>query len=165
MNTGLPTTTGAYPVSDDVVQVSIGHPSLVNYAAYKEAYESLTGDTNTLPATVPVGGLDCTVTGNGTGAVLFRQSKFAPLKIDQPYGKQQAIYLNENVTDLFNLATGGGGVPQLTVPFDSGQSLQASPSLSSVALANLWDTSAPGYITGGYSRNAKNSFDGFRNDV
>lgn len=161
MNTGLPTTTGAYPVSDDVVQVSIGHPSLVNYAAYKEAYESLTGDTNTLPATVPVGGLDCTVTGNGTGAVLFRQSKFAPLKIDQPYGKQQAIYLNENVTDLFNLATGGGGVPQLTVPFDSGQSLQASPSLSSVALANLWDTSAPGYITGGYSRNAKNSFDGF----
>ena len=161
MNTGLPTTTGAYPVSDDVVQVSIGHPSLVNYAAYKEAYESLTGDTNTLPATVPVGGIDCTVTGNGTGAVLFRQSKFAPLKIDQPYGKQQAIYLNENVTDLFNLATGGGGVPQLTVPFDSGQSLQASPSLSSVALANLWDTSAPGYITGGYSRNAKNSFDGF----
>ena len=161
MSTGLPTTAGGYPTSDDVVEVSIGHPSLVNYAAYKDAYESLTGDTNTLPTTVPGGGLDCTSAGNGTGAVLFRQSKFSPLKIDQPYGKQQAIYLNENVTDLFNLSTGGGGVPQLTVPFDSGQSLQASPSLSSTALANLWDTTAPGYITGGYSRNAKNSFDGF----
>jgi hypothetical protein len=52
-------------------------------------------------------------------------------------------------------------LPQLTVPFDSGQTLQASPSLTSAALANLWDTTAAGYITGGYSRNAKNSFDGF----
>jgi hypothetical protein len=161
LSSGLPTTSAAYPTNDDVVQVSIAHPSLINYAAYKNAYESLTGDINTLPATVPGAGLDCTSSGNGTGAVLFRQSKFAPLKIDEGYGKQQSIYLNENVTDLYNLATGSGGVTQLTVPFDSGQSLQASPSLSSAALANLWDTTAAGYITGGYSRNAKTSFDGF----
>ncbi len=158
---GLPTTATSYPVNDDVVAVSIAHPYLVNYTAYREAYESFTGDTNTLPATVPAGGLDCSAGGNGTGSVLFRQSKFAPLKIDQPYGKQQAIYLNENVTDLYNLSTGSGGVSQLTVPFDSGQSLQASPSITTPALANLWDVSAAGYITGGYARNAKTSFEGF----
>jgi hypothetical protein len=61
----------------------------------------LTGDTNTLPITVPGGGIDCTSAGNGTGAVVFRQSKFAPITSDQSYGKQQAIYLNENVTDIY----------------------------------------------------------------
>ena len=45
--------------------------------------------------------------------------------------------------------------------FDTGQTLQPSPSLSSPALANLWDESAAGYITGGYSRNGKTSFEGF----
>ena len=161
LSTGLPTTAPGYPTNDDVMQVSIAHPSLVNYTAYRDAYIAITGDSNTLPVTVPAGGIDCSDSGNGTGAVLFRQSKFAPLKIDDNYGKQQSIYINENVTDLYNLATGSGGVTQLVVPFDSGQSLQASPSLSSAALANLWDVSSPGYITGGYSRNSKNSFDGF----
>jgi len=163
--TGLPTTNSGYPANDDkVVSVSIAHPFLVNYAAYRDAYIALTGDTNTLPATA-TGGVDCsdaiTGAGNGTGAVLFRQSKFAPLQIDNSFGTQQAIYLNENVTDLNNLATGLGGVTQLIVPFDSGQTLQASPSLTTASLVNLWDATAPDYITGGYSRNAKCSFDGF----
>ncbi len=161
LSTGLPTTAGAFPTNDDVVQVSIAHPSLINYQAYLAAYIAATGDNFTLPATVPPGGIDCTSVGNGTGGVLFRQSKFAPLKSGENYGKQQAIYLNENVTDLYNLATGNGGVTQLQVPFDSGQSLEASPSLSSASLANLWDVTSPNYVTGGYSRNAKSSFEGF----
>jgi len=161
LDTGLPTTSPGYPASDNVVQVSIAHPFLINYTAYRDAYVALTGDANTLPVNVPTGGIDCSNAGNGTGAVLFRQSKFAPITSDTKYGKQQGIYLNENVTDLYNLATGSGGVTQLVVPFDSGQTLEASPSLSSAALANLWDVTAAGYITGGYSRNAKNSYEGF----
>ena len=166
LDTGLPTTASSFPgaqvPADDTLAISIAHPFLTNYAAYRDAYIALTGDTATLPANVPSpAGIDCSSAGNGTGAVLFRQSKFAPLTQDQPYGKQQGIYLNENVTDLYNLATGNGGVTQLVVPFDSGQSLQPSPSLSSAALVNLWDTAAGSYITGGYSRNAKNSFEGF----
>ena len=162
LDTGLPTTSPGYPASDNVVQLSIAHPFLINYTAYRNAYVALTGDANTLPVNVPAGvGIDCSNAGNGTGAVLFRQSKFAPITSDTKYGKQQGIYLNENVTDLYNLATGSGGVTQLVVPFDSGQTLEASPSLSSAALANLWDVTAAGYITGGYSRNAKNSYEGF----
>jgi len=159
LDTGLPTTTNGYPSGDDVVTVSIAHPFLTNYTAYVNAYEALTGDINTLPAT-PTGGVDCSSAGNGTGAVLFRQSKFAPLVSDAKKGKQQGIYINENVTGLFNLSTGVGQAA-LQPTFDTGQSLQPSPSLSSTALANLWDTSAPGYITGGYSRNGKCSFEGF----
>ena len=165
LDTGLPTTTASYPGSqtpaDNLVSVSIAHPFLTNYTAYKAAYESLTGDINTLPVVLPTGvGIDCTVAGNGTAAVLFRQSKFSPLTSDSPYGKQQGIYLNENVTDLYNLST-ATGAPYAGLTFDTGQILQPSPSLSSAALVNLWDTTAAGYITGGYSRNAKNSFEGF----
>jgi len=156
---GLPTTIGAYPVNplgddDDVATVSIAHPFLINYEAYRNAYIALTGDTNTL---VPQGSqtfpLNCTSSGNGTGAVIFRQSKFAPLPSDDVLGSQQAIYLNENVTDLFNLAT------TLNPSFDTGQTLGPSSSLATAALQNLWQVSAPGYIN--YSRNAKSSFEGF----
>ena len=155
MPTGIPTTNAVYPTNDDVLQVSIAHPFLVNYTAFRDAYIALTGDTNTLPVAVPATGIDCSSTGNGTGAVVFRQSKFSPLKIDDTFGKIQAIYLNENVTDLINFA--------LATPtnFNTGQSLEASPSLTSAALANLWDPTAAGYVSGGYSRNAKNSFEGF----
>jgi hypothetical protein len=163
-DTGLPTTTGSYPTNDNVLEVSIAHPHLTNYTAYREAYESLTGDTNTLPATVPGGGIDCSSSagatlGLGTGAVLFRQSRFAPLTSDVAYGKQQGIYLNENVTDIISLAGVGGELNGLV--FDSGQTFGPSPTLSRTSLSNLWDPTAAGYITGGYSRNAKNSFEGF----
>jgi len=157
--TGLPTTNGSYPTTDNVVQVSIAHPNLTNYTAYRDAYIAITGDTNTLPAAVPAGGIDCTSAGNGTGAVVFRQSKFAPITSDNKYGKQQAIYLNENLTDMLALSGPGGALNGLV--FDSGQTFQASPSLTSAALQNLWDPTAVSYVTGGYSRNAKNSFDGF----
>jgi len=160
---GLPTTTPNYPANpipgasdDDIASVSIAHPTLINYEAYRNAYIALTGDVNTLadPGTV-VFPLDCTSSGNGTGAVLFRQNKFAPLTSDASLGKQQSIYLNENVTDL-NVLSG-----TLPVAFGTGQNLEASPSLSSAALVNLWDPTAPGYISGGYNRNAKSSFEGF----
>ena len=157
--TGLPTTNGGYPTTDNVVQVSIAHPNLTNYTAYRDAYIAITGDTNTLPAAVPAGGIDCTSAGNGTGAVVFRQSKFAPITSDNKYGKQQAIYLNENLTDMIDLAGPGGALNGLV--FDSGQTFQASPSLTTAALQNLWDPTAASYVTGGYARNAKNSFDGF----
>ena len=90
---------------------------------------------------------------------MFRQSKFAPVKSGEAYDIQQAIYINENVTDLYALSSAGGGT--LSPAFDTSQVLQASPSLTlDPALANLWDTAAPDYVAGGYSRNAKSSFDG-----
>jgi hypothetical protein len=144
---GLPTTTPSYPTTDEVVQVSIAHPWLKSYKAYTNAYKALTGDLVTLPAFGTA--VNCTsgAGGNGTAAVMFRQSKFAPLKIDDTYGKEQAIYLNENVADLTALATSLGNVA-----FDNGiQTLQASPSLVNIANLSIID----------YSRNAKTSFEGF----
>ena len=147
-----PTTTLSYPTTDDVVQVSTAHPWLRSYEAYRLAYISLTGDTTTLLANPgSQADLDMTDSGNGTASVMFRQSKFAPLKTDDSYGQQQAIYINENVTELNAL-----GISMPTI-FDSSQILQASPSLINVP--NLWDASLPGYIN--YSRNAKTSFEGF----
>ena len=149
---GLPTTSTNYPTGDDVLSVSIAHPFVQSYAAYKSAYESLTGDTATLPA--PGVAVNCTTaSGNGTAAVLFRQSKFAPLKIDDNKGKEQAIYLNENLADLTALAA------TLTPTFDTGQTFGASPSMTSAALQPLWLSTDPDFVN--FSRNAKNSFDGF----
>jgi len=148
----LPTTVANYPNTDNVVQVSTAHPWLISYTTYRNAYIALTGDIATLPV-VPVLAVDFNMTdaGNGTAAVMFRQSKFAPLKGDDTYGQQQAIYINENVTDLRELS--------LSMPtvFDSSQILQASPSIINVP--NLWDATLADYVN--YSRNAKTSFEGF----
>jgi hypothetical protein len=96
--------------------------------------------------------MDMSNAGNGTAAVMFRQSKFAPLKTDDTFGQQQAIYINENVTDLKAL---GISMPTL---FNSSQTLEASPSLANIT--NLTDSVAnPNYVN--YSRNAKTSFEGF----
>ena len=147
---GLPTTTPNFPGGNsDVVEVSIAHPFLTNYTAYRDAYIALTGDITTLPDPLPIAGIDCSAAGNGTGAVLFRNSKFAPLKSTESKGLQQNIYLNENVTDLNTFAVTFAPL----VNFVSGQTLQASPSLNGIpSLAAL---------PGGYSRNTKTSFDGF----
>jgi len=168
--TGQPTTRLSYFTNDDVVSVSIAHPSLTNYTAYRNAYVALTGDTQTLPINIPAAGINCTTgsgvptvpgdinSGIGTAAVLFRQSKFAPLPSSNKFGQQQGVYLNENVTDLTALAASIGAFS-----FDApiSQTLQASPSLTVPNLKNLWDTGSTNYITGGYDRNAKSSFDGF----
>lgn len=152
---GNPTTALTYSSNDDCVEVSIAHPHLLNFQAYRDAYESLTGDTTTLNVALPV---DCSfLNGNGTSAVMFRQSKFSPLKVDDQYGNSQAIYLNENVTELYNFSPAGGGTISPTFP--NGNVLQASPSLTGVNLQPLWDVGAAGYVN--YSRNAKTSFDGF----
>jgi hypothetical protein len=161
---GNPTTAPTYggTGTDDTIEVSIAHPYLKNYAAYKAAYESLTGDLGTLdPAINPITAvlpIDCTTTvGNGTAAVMFRQSKFSPLTVSESFGESQGIYINENVTDLYSLSVAGGGA--LNPSFTTSQILQASPSLTGANLKCLWDTTAPGYIN--YSRNGKTSFDGF----
>ena len=173
LNTGLPTTRGSYFTTDDVVSVSIAHPWLTNYTTYRNAYIALTGDTQTLPPTVPTTGISCTTgtgtpavpgipdinSGIGTAAVLFRQSKFAPLPSSNAFGQQQGIYLNENVTDLATLA-GNLGTINFDAPFNA-QVLQPSPSLTVANLENLWDPGSVNYITGGYDRNAKSSFENF----
>jgi hypothetical protein len=164
---GFPTARAAYLTSDDVVSVSLAHPSLTNYIAYRKAYIALTGDTQTLPSSIPAGGIDCTINTNigpgyssgvGTAALLFRQSKFAPITSSETFGTQQAIYLNENVKELQTLSNSLNPVA-FAAPFQA-QSLQPSPSLTTANLANLWnDTANPNYV--GFSRNVKTSFDGF----
>ena len=141
-----PTTTATYPTTDDVVQVSTAHPHVQSYATYRKAYVSLTGDITTLPVTPTTAfHRNMTASGNGTASVVFRQSKFIPLKTDDTFGKLQAIYLNENVVDLTALALGSA------ISFSSGQTFQASPSLIAV----------PALSAGNYSRNVKTSFEGF----
>jgi len=171
--TGEPTTRAAYLTNDNVVSVSIAHPSVSSYNAYRKAYVALTGDTGTLPVTIPAAGINCVTgtgtpavpgtpdinSGIGTAAVLFRQSQFAPLKSSETFGQQQGIYLNENVTKLQTFIN----TLAVTVLFDApiSQTLQPSPSLTVPNLANLYDPASAGYITGGYDRNAKTSFEGF----
>ena len=110
---------------------------------------------NPVTAVLPV---DCTTTlGNGTAAVMFRQSKFSPLKNDETYGNSQSIYLNENVTDLYDFSPAGSGT--INPAFPNGNILEASPTLSGGNLIALWDTTAVGYVN--YSRNTKTAYDGF----
>ena len=158
----LPTTRPAYPANpnanltdDDVVQVSVAHPWLSSYAAYRQAYITLTGDITTLPATPTLNvHFDMTASGNGTAFIMFRQSKFAPLKTDDTLGQQQAIYLNENTADLTALAV---SLTTLPAPMINGQTLQGSPSIVAVPVLGVAGT--PGFVD--YSRNVKTSFEGF----
>ena len=153
-DTEEPTTATSYPLTtgDDTLEIHTSHPTVSSYAAYKAAYESFTGDTTTLPATVPVGGIDCTTAGNGTANVLFRHSKFIPLQSDQVKGKQQAIYLNENIAELQTLSTTG---TLAGASFDTGQSITPSPSLYDIVPLRTVNNGE------GYSRNVKTSFETF----
>ena len=150
---GNPTTASDYPVAtgDNTLEVHISHPYVASYAAFKAEYEKLTGDTVTLPA--PGVAVNCTSGGNGTANVVFRHSKFIPLQSDVRRGKQQGIYLNENIVELNSLATTDPLLAGAT--FNNGQSLQASPSL--MAIAELQNVNGGA----GYSRNAKTSFETF----
>ena len=155
-STGEPTTASGYQNSNDnSIELHINHPWLRTYPAYRQAYIDMTGDTATLPSSIN-SDIDCI--SNGTAAILFRQSKFAPLKSDESNGKKQAIYLNENYSELNSLpgtANGNaastypsGGTSDMTAPGGS-QVFQASPTIG--ANANLST----------YSRNVKSSFNTF----
>ena len=157
---GYPTSISGYTGNnDDTVDVHITHPWVVSYAAYKAAYEYATGDTTTLPATIAPGSfIDCTSAGNGTAAVLFRQSKFISLTSDATRGKQQSIYLNEDIVKLNailpTITSGsfiyGNFATSLNSP-NGAQTFQPSPSLIAI----------PGLSTVNYSRNTKTAFDTF----
>ena len=155
---GKPTTASNYPLSDDnTLEIQITHPYIQNFETYRQAYIQATGDTDTLgdpaqPGTTVLPS-DCTSSGNGTARILFRQSKFIPLQSDQKYGKQQAIYLNENTISLKDLAL------VITQPWDSGQTLQASPSITDIP--TLSTASSVVNSGKGYERNVKTSFDTF----
>ena len=161
---GLPTTDAQYDNlnSSDTIEVQITHPYIQNFDTYRQAYINLTGDSVTLGA---VGsGLptilqaNCTSGGNGTANIVFRHSKFIPLQSDETYGKQQAIYLNEDVLDLAAMSTGSALAGQT---WQSGQVLSASPSIT--AIGPLGNASDPNLVNDGkgYERNVKTSFDAF----
>lgn len=150
---GNPTSAPSYdlPQGDQSIEVHITHPFVTSYAAYREAYINLTGDTETLPSTLS-GPIDCTSpNGNGTASVMFRQSKFIPLFSDQPKGKQQSIYLNENPSLLNSLANTD------PINFDTAQVLEASPTL--MFIQPLSNPANSDFVN--YSRNVKTSFETF----
>lgn len=155
-SSGNPTTSISYQSNnDDILEVHVEHPWVQSYAAYRQAYIDMTGDSSTLPALVG-SGVDCVA--NGTAAVLFRQSKFAPIKSDQDKGKKQSIYLNEDFDQLNGLpgtdngndanTYPSGGAGDMTAPSGS-QTFQASPTIANVSNLST------------YSRNVKSSFNSF----
>lgn len=154
-SSGNPTSASTYPVTtgDDTLEVHITHPWVSTYTAYKAAYEQLTGDLTTLPA--PGSVVNCADVqngGNGTANVMFRHSKFIPLQTDAFKGKQQAIYLNENINDLNTLSSTG---LLAGATFTTGQTLEPSPSLIQVTALSTVNSGD------GYSRNVKSSFETF----
>ena len=170
LSTGLPTTVAVYDNLgiDDTLEIQITHPYIQNFETYRQAYIQATGDTVTLGIAGDNGGKpvdppppllpqsNCTNSGNGTARILFRQSKFIPLQSDQKYGKQQAMYLNENTISLNALAT---APPFLSVQWDSLQFLEASPSIIFIPTLSI----SPTVVNSGkgYERNIKTSFDTF----
>ena len=155
-NTGAPTTAPDYDgsLSSDCLEVHIEHPYVKSLFSFARNYNLATrapgsnnGDLATIP--LPIAGSAYNATGAGGSQVLFRQSKFAPLQTDQPKGKTQNIYLNENVADLNGIV---GNTPFPTA-FTNAQQFVSSPSLN---VPNLIDINANGVS---YSRNVKNSFD------
>ena len=156
---GNPTTAENYTLAlgDNTLEVQITHPWVTSFAAFRSAYEFMTGDDTTLLGLSGTA-VDCTATGNGTANVLFRQSKYSPLSSTETLGKQQSIYLNENTIQLKELAVSGTFAGQT---FSSGQSLQASPTIN--AIGPLSDPTDPNLVNdgSGYSRNVKNSFETF----
>ena len=158
---GDPTTASAYvlPAGDNVLGVHVTHPYVQSYAKFKAAYERLTGDTSNtvLPATVGAG-VDCTAAGTGTANILFRQSKFIPLTSDASKGKQQAIYLNEDVIQMASLSA-SIGIATLSPTGPGTQNVEPSPSIT--AVGPLGTPGNANLVNGGagYSRNVKTSFE------
>ena len=155
---GAPTTSSTYPITtgDETLEVHITHPYVQSLDAFRAAYIQFTGDSTTLGNVGdPVPGIvDCTSAGNGTANVVFRHSKFIPLQSDQAKGKQQSIYLNENIVELGTLTTTGALAGQ---SFTTGQLIQPSPSLTTASLIALQSVNGGD----GYSRNVKTAFETF----
>ena len=164
-NTNAPTTLPATSWNGSLLGVHIEHPIVATYGAFKETYENQTQDTSTITlASGPWDASGQTISGVSGGAeILFRQSKFAPLKSGEVLarggaGKTQNIYINENVVDI--AAQFGGNIYGTTTPpvpwpanISSGtQSLEPSPSLNYDGLIGVGIGSVE------YSRNAKMSF-------
>ena len=146
-----PTTTTSFTGND--IGVHIEHPILSSLAAYEAEYQAKTGDLTALFS------LGTNLTGSAK--VLFRQSKFAPLASDAVKGKQQNIYLNENIVELLNLPPVPSPAWQVplntTLNSPSGpQTFEISPTLTTPSLPIPLPA---GLITYSYSRNAKTSFE------
>ena len=146
MNEGL---ASSYETStgDETIDVHINHPYIQSYGAYRNAYIELTGDESTLPETLS-STINCTSNGNGTASVVFRHSKFIPLTTRQSKGKKQAIYLNENISEMNSFSS-------LGLTFDTGQMLEASQTYMNIPA--LSDPNDPDFVN--YSRNVKTSFE------
>lgn len=85
-----PDDSSTFAIDDDCVELHILHPLVTNgFAAFKAAYESLTGDTTTFASTT---GGDVTTEAK----MMFRSSKFAKLVSEDTLGKSQSIYIFEN---------------------------------------------------------------------
>jgi len=141
-----PSTTVSFTSND--IGVHIEHPILSRLSAYEAEYRAKTGDQTTPPFSI---GTDL----SDTAKVLFRQSKFAPLASDVTKGKQQNIYLNENIVEFANLITPPWPIPigsSLSPPATASpptQTFDPSPTLLAI----------PGLTTASYSRNVKTSFE------
>ena len=151
---GVPTTASDYEgITSDCLEVHVEHPYVKTFSSFVRNYNLATrqpgnplGDTTTTSVGAPY---DAAILGGGAD-VLFRQSKFAPLQTDEPKGKTQNIYLNENVAALGNLSTSN---PTFPGSFTTGQSFGSSTSLN---VPNLININSSGVS---YARNVKNSFD------
>ena len=150
--------------NDDTIEVHIEHPYLQATASsnafntFKAAYEQLTGDDVTFssipfPFTTPAEVFAANLAIGAATKVMFRHSKFASLKSDEDKGKQQSIYLNENVVELDALP-GTGNYPNiLEAPGNTSQQFQASLTYNNTVLNGLTAVE--------YDRNVKTSFDIF----
>jgi hypothetical protein len=144
------TTVSETQFTGNSIGVHIEHPVLGSIVAYEAEYRVKTGDQTSPPFSL---GTDL----SGSAKVLFRQSKFAPLAGDASKGKQQNIYLNENIDALGNLPS-TWPIPlgtSLNSPSGS-QTFEISPTLTSPSLPIPLQA---GLITASYSRNAKTSFE------
>lgn len=75
-----------YGAADTCIDVHMNHPYISNAAAFKAAYERITGLTLTI---TPSGTYDAVANAKQ----IFRHSKFAPLVATSTLGKKQCIYL------------------------------------------------------------------------
>lgn len=146
--------------NDDTIEVHIEHPFLkaigtsTAFNTFKTAYEQITGDNQTFAdVQLPIDLVEQSALFSAA-KVIFRQSKFSPLTSDQPKGKQQNIYLNENLVNLTALP-GSGNYPTTLTKLDGTQQIfQESPTLNP-------STGLTGLTNIDYDRNAKTSFDTF----